>query len=552
MAAKKKNADLWKGGIVPYTIDSDVARVDLINEAISFFETNTNVRFVRRHDHEEDFVRFQLDANPPFVSSKIGRDGGEQTISISDVRVNTYCHEIGHALGMIHEQQRSDRDDHIIIHFDKIPDDDEDQYVKRDSVNSAVYDFSSIMHYPAISNDEVVMEAIDGVPPPQQIHFVNLPTPIDSDFLNQIYPAPGVIRRSSGERGAGGVSEVSAVVRTTASNQAQIVTAVRNDNGNLQLIKWSVDEFGGVLRSQDPKLDHGKATSIGLTRIGGHLVGCMRDADGDLRLISWTNQLVKEADSGDLAGETSMVRILPLSLDSFLTACIDGNGRLKLITWRIDAQGGFERVADSGAAGPGVKTVSIVRVNGDFTNPIVAVACQTTKRVQVFLYVVSLAVLNIDRAADTGTKIGKGTMVDCAAFSAGLIAVGCADANGNLKLIPLEVTRDGQVITRLSPDATAGTIKNLRMLTRPYGLLTAVSSAANRLVLIKWELGPNGQLTRLGDSGDEAGVLNSQPLIDVVTLPIDRTTICTPVRNASGDLLLITWDDSNGPGELIR
>ena len=25
-----------------------------------------------------------------------------------------------------------------------------------------------------------------------------------------------------------------------------------------------------------------------------------------------------------------------------------------------------------------------------------------------------------------------------------------------------------------------------------------------------------------------------------------------PVRNASGDLFLITWDDLNGPGELIR
>jgi hypothetical protein len=31
MAASDKNADLWRAGIVAYTIDGDVARLDLIN-----------------------------------------------------------------------------------------------------------------------------------------------------------------------------------------------------------------------------------------------------------------------------------------------------------------------------------------------------------------------------------------------------------------------------------------------------------------------------------------------------------------------------------------
>jgi hypothetical protein len=34
MAAKRKNADLWRSGIVAYTIDGDVAVPGLINEAI--------------------------------------------------------------------------------------------------------------------------------------------------------------------------------------------------------------------------------------------------------------------------------------------------------------------------------------------------------------------------------------------------------------------------------------------------------------------------------------------------------------------------------------
>src|SRR5262245_51170140 len=122
MAARDKNADLWRGGIVAYAIDGDVARVDLINEAINNYEANTSVRFVKRHLHR-DYVRFRLDAQSPFQSDSIGRDGGEQTIDISSAFVGSYYHEIGHVLGLIHEQKRNDRDSFVIIHWDNIPED---------------------------------------------------------------------------------------------------------------------------------------------------------------------------------------------------------------------------------------------------------------------------------------------------------------------------------------------------------------------------------------------------------------------------------------------
>jgi hypothetical protein len=83
-----------------------------------------------------------------------------------------------------------------------------------------------------------------------------------------------------------------------------------------------------------------------------------------------------------------------------------------------------------------------------------------------------------------------------------------------------------------------------------------VSAGNRQLLLIKWMVEADGLITRLGDSGDEAGALipsNQQvPLFDITAVPIAGASACTPVRNASGDLLLITWDDMNGPGELIR
>lgn len=56
-------------------------------------------------------------------------------------------HEIGHALGFWHEQQRRDRGDHINIIWDSLGK-YRSQYYTSDTVNFGVpYDLSSVMHY---------------------------------------------------------------------------------------------------------------------------------------------------------------------------------------------------------------------------------------------------------------------------------------------------------------------------------------------------------------------------------------------------------------------
>ena len=78
------------------------------------------------------------------------------------------------------------------------------------------------------------------------------------------------------------------------------------------------------------------------------------------------------------------------------------------------------------------------------------------------------------------------------------------------------------------------------MTERPYGVLTAVCAGNRHLLLIKWAVAPDGLITRLGDSGDEAGALmasNQQtPLFDITAIPIADASACKPVRTASGDL----------------
>lgn len=55
-------------------------------------------------------------------SSNVGRRGGEQPIHLGYYckRIGTVMHEMMHALGIIHEQSRSDRDKFIKVKFENI------------------------------------------------------------------------------------------------------------------------------------------------------------------------------------------------------------------------------------------------------------------------------------------------------------------------------------------------------------------------------------------------------------------------------------------------
>ena len=199
MGAQERETNLWRGGIVPYEINPDLGNQASVVSAIVTYEQQTNLRFVQRLA-QEDYIRFSKQTRGN-ANSKLGRQGGRQYVNASLNSEGVILHELAHAVGMTHEHQREDRDDFVIFHEDRVAEDPE-QYEKAElEARTEKYDFESLMHYHVGDPSNPIFESKTGVPLPADIGSKGALTITDKTFLEHLYPAAPVIRRTDGEGG---------------------------------------------------------------------------------------------------------------------------------------------------------------------------------------------------------------------------------------------------------------------------------------------------------------------------------------------------------------
>lgn len=187
----------WPGGIVPYEIDPSLPASSRVHDAIAAIEAATvGIRFVPRTS-QADYIR--VVPGPQHCWSSVGRVGGSQ-----EVRLEIGCgtqetiHELGHALGMWHEQSRCDRDDYVEILWSNI--DPTYHYAFEKKCDSASdfgpYDEGSIMHYLRYAfsiNQLPTIRSKRGLD--WKMDQKNGLTPADVFTLQAIYPPSQVIHR---------------------------------------------------------------------------------------------------------------------------------------------------------------------------------------------------------------------------------------------------------------------------------------------------------------------------------------------------------------------
>src|ERR1700704_5675710 len=138
--------NLWTNGAVYYVFDSAVTTVNRQNwrDAAATWSATATLTFTEGFG-SGNYIYVQ---NGSGNNSYVGMIGGQQPMNLASWTYRyIIAHEIGHALGLIHEHQRSDRDSYVSISWNYIQNGYESNFQTFTSTNYGTYDFDSVMHY---------------------------------------------------------------------------------------------------------------------------------------------------------------------------------------------------------------------------------------------------------------------------------------------------------------------------------------------------------------------------------------------------------------------
>lgn len=128
----------WPNGIIPYIFSDEYKDNDRIAviTAMEVFHNETCIQFIPKTNQTIEHIRF---VKTNACGANIGYRRNQQ-IPL-DVSYSQYClkikgaiqHELFHVVGLLHEQSRPDRDEHVRIYWENI--DPSIQKTKKNTVN---------------------------------------------------------------------------------------------------------------------------------------------------------------------------------------------------------------------------------------------------------------------------------------------------------------------------------------------------------------------------------------------------------------------------------
>jgi hypothetical protein len=279
-------------------------------------------------------------------------------------------------------------------------------------------------------------------------------------------------------------------------------------------------------------------------------VTALVDSDRNLKLISWDlvglDNIIRKAEIS--AGAVKDVQIVEPLGNHVLVAVRGQDDELKMIAYRVAFNGSFSRVADSTAGK--ISALAMTATNGSDRKAVTAVREEQSGNLKLIAWDVQVAnngTTSIVRLGDT--SVGSVSAISVAParnFNGVFTAV--RDSDNNLKVIPWRLSNNGNTITR-GADASAGRVGNqIAIAPLAQGVAAAVQDSEGKLRIITWSVSQSGDV----GARRETAIAGNVSEISLLGAPLAGSNLTTVVRNASGSLLLIGWAINDNGTSLRR
>ncbi len=179
----------WTGNTIPFVYDGNATPAirTIFERAVAHWERLTPIRFVPRAS-QANYLRVTRTENPINTAGGIGMVGGEQIMRLRDnADFAIQVHEIGHTVGLQHEQSRADRERFVRILFDEVRKDEFQQMEPLNRLRIGLYDLQSVMHYEKNFVNRTGGRTLETIPPGLDVYTYDGLSAADVEAVYRMY-----------------------------------------------------------------------------------------------------------------------------------------------------------------------------------------------------------------------------------------------------------------------------------------------------------------------------------------------------------------------------